>query len=70
MKETRLSLPDVTLIAGTRVALGVGVGLLLANRLSENARRGAGAALVAVGALSTIPLALNVFAEQKRTLVS
>ena len=27
MKETRVSLPELALIAGTRVALGVGIGL-------------------------------------------
>jgi len=70
MKETSLSLPDIFLIAGTRVALGIGVGLLLARRFSESARKGAGAALLAVGALSTIPLALNVFGRRKQALAS
>jgi hypothetical protein len=70
MKETSLSLPDIFLIAGTRVALGAGVGLLLARRLSESARKGAGAALLAVGALSTIPLALNVFGRRKQAFAS
>ena len=70
MKETRLSVPDVILIAGTRVALGVGVGLLMAKRLSEDARRAAGAGLLAVGALSTIPLSLNVLAGRKSGLMS
>jgi hypothetical protein len=64
MKETTLSLPDIILIGGTRVALGVGVGLLMASRLSESARKGAGAALLAVGALSTVPLALKVIADR------
>jgi hypothetical protein len=40
--------------------LGAGIGLLLANKLSGDARRGAGIALVAVGVLTTIPLAVNV----------
>ena len=70
MKETSLSLPDIFLIAGTRVALGVGVGLLLARRFSESARKGAGAALLAVGALSTVPLALNIFGRRKQALAS
>jgi hypothetical protein len=70
MKETSLSLPDIFLIAGTRVALGIGVGLLLARRLSESARKGAGAALLAVGALSTVPLALNIIGNRKHALAS
>ena len=64
MKETTLSLPDIILIGGTRVALGVGVGLLIARRLSESARNAAGVALLAVGALSTVPLALKVIADR------
>jgi hypothetical protein len=61
MKERGLTLPEIVLIAGTRVALGAGVGLLLANKLNADERRGAGIALLAVGALTTIPLAINVF---------
>jgi hypothetical protein len=60
MRETRVSLPELGLIAGTRVALGAGLGLLLANRLSPDQRRAAGWALLLVGAVSTIPLALEV----------
>ncbi len=70
MKETRVSLPDIILIAGTRVALGIGVGLLIARRFGESARKGAGAALLAVGALSTVPLALTIIGGRKRAHAS
>ena len=60
MRETRVSLPELGLIAGTRVALGAGLGLLLADRLSEDQRRAAGWALLLIGALSTVPLAFEV----------
>lgn len=60
MKETRLAVPYIGAIAVTRVALGVGIGLLVSRKLSANARRGAGWSLVALGALSTIPLAVKV----------
>jgi hypothetical protein len=60
MKERQLTLPTIMLIAGTRVALGVGLGLLLADRLTAEQRRSAGWALLAVGALTTIPLAAEV----------
>jgi hypothetical protein len=70
MRETSLSLPDIAIIGGTRVALGLGVGLLIARRLSENARKGAGAALLAVGAISTIPLALKIFDGRRSALAS
>jgi hypothetical protein len=60
MRETRISLPELGLVAGTRVALGAGLGLLLAGRLTEEQRRAAGITLLVVGALTTIPLALEV----------
>ncbi len=60
MKEITLRVPDIMLLAGTRVALGVGIGLLVATKLNERARRGAGWALLAVGALTTVPIVLNV----------
>jgi hypothetical protein len=64
MKEARVTFPELALIAGTRAAAGAGLGLLLSNRLSESQRRAAGWALLLVGALSTIPLALEVFGRR------
>lgn len=61
MRRTNLSVPEVMLLVGTRVALGVGVGLLVSEKLDRDARRGAGIALLAVGALTTIPLVMQVF---------
>jgi hypothetical protein len=60
MKETRISLPELALVAGTRAALGAGVGLLLADQLSQDQRRALGWTLLIFGALSTIPLAFEV----------
>jgi hypothetical protein len=60
MKERTLTMPEIMLIAGTRIALGTGIGLLLADKLNEDHRRGAGWALLAVGVLTTIPLVINV----------
>jgi hypothetical protein len=61
MHEMTLRATDLMLLVGTRVALGVGVGLLAAGRMDEEFRRGAGKALVVVGALTTIPFALNAW---------
>ena len=63
MTERHLTIPELVLIAGTRVVLGLGLGLLLAGRLTEDQRRAAGWALFAVGALTTIPLAAEVFSQ-------
>jgi hypothetical protein len=61
MRETRITLPELILVAGTRAALGAGLDLLLADRLSADQRRAVGWTLFLVGALSTVPLALEVF---------
>jgi hypothetical protein len=68
MKETHMSLPELALVAITRAGLGFGVGLLAANRMSREARRAAGIAMIVVGAISTIPLAIEVFAGRQRTI--
>ncbi len=60
MRTKTLTIPELILIGGTRIAMGAGIGLLLGSRLDEDARRGAGWALLAVGALTTIPLAMNL----------
>jgi len=67
MRATQLTLPELALIAGTRGALGAGIGLLLADRLSESQRKAAGWTLFAVGVLSTIPLGLEVFGRSFST---
>lgn len=64
MQEVRASLPFISILAGTRIMLGVGIGLLLSDRIRRRNRQSLGAMLFAVGALTTIPLALHV--RQKR----
>jgi len=61
MRETQITLPELGLIAGTRAALGAGLGLLLSDRLTETQRRAVGWTLFIVGAFTTIPLAFEVF---------
>ena len=65
MITTELRLPELGLIAGTRGLLGAGVGLLLAARLSDAQRRDIGWTLVAIGVLTTLPLALMVFDRRR-----
>ena len=60
MIRRTLTLPEIGLIAGTRAALGAGIGLLVADRLSRDQRRAVGWTLLAVGGLSTIPLVAHV----------
>ena len=55
-----ISLPTLMLVAATRGMLGAGIGLLLAERLGPRRVR-IGRTLLAIGALSTIPLARHIF---------
>lgn len=64
MVERKLSIAEIILIAGTRVALGVGIGLLLSTRYSSDQRKGAGVALTVVGGLTTIPLAIGILGRK------
>jgi CBS domain-containing protein len=68
MVKTELTLPELGLLVGTRGLLGLGIGLLVAQRLSRDSRRGAGWALATVGALSTIPLAWMVYRGRERAM--
>ena len=63
MRERSLTIPEIALIAGTRVALGIGLGLLMSEKLNRDTRTGAGWALVAVGAVSTIPIVAGVLSK-------
>jgi hypothetical protein len=63
MRDRVLTIPEIILIAGTRVALGAGLGLLLADKLNDNTRKGAGWALLTVGALTTFPLVIDVITK-------
>ena len=64
MIERKLSIAEILLIAGTRVALGVGIGLLVSGKLNSDQRKAAGLALALVGGLTTIPLAIGVFGKR------
>lgn len=61
MKKLALNLPTFGFVVVTRAVLGVGVGLLLADRLPRDRRRALGLTLLGVGAATTIPAAMAVF---------
>jgi hypothetical protein len=66
MNRTPLSIPEIAMIGGTRAALGAGVGLLLADRMNDDQRRAVGWTLVAVGAITTIPIVVQLVKSQKQ----
>lgn len=66
MENRRLMLPDIALIASTRAMLGVGIGLLISDKLNVDQRRAVGWSLVAVGAVTTIPLVMKIFGHDRK----
>lgn len=65
MERRSLSIPEIAIIAGTRGALGAGLGLLLAGYMSREQRRAVGWSLLGVGLISTIPIAVQLFARSE-----
>lgn len=65
MKTVELPLPLVGAVAATRGMLGMGAGLLVAPKVPEAHRKLIGGLLLAIGALSTIPLAIRVFSRRR-----
>ena len=63
MKERPLTIPKIGFIAGTRVALGVGIGLLISDRLYKDQRKAVGWALVGMGVLTTVPIVAGIFGK-------
>jgi hypothetical protein len=63
MKERGLTIPQIGLIASTRVALGTGIGLLLSDRLNKDQRKAAGWALFVMGVATTIPIVAGILGK-------
>jgi hypothetical protein len=61
-----LSIAELAFVAATRGAAGAGIGLLLAGLLKPEARRAVGWTLLAIGLLTTIPIAVGVFSRSVR----
>jgi hypothetical protein len=59
-KMLTLNTPRFAFVVGTRVALALGVGLLVSRRLSESRRRQIGSTLVGLGLATTVPAAMFV----------
>jgi hypothetical protein len=64
-RSVSLKIPEIGLIASTRVVLGVGIGLILSDKLSRDHRKRAGWTLLAIGAATTVPIIMNVFRKAK-----
>jgi hypothetical protein len=67
MIERNITLPEMILWTGTRVALGVGIGMLVSRGLSKDAMKAAGLALTVVGGFTTVPLAISIVGKKNVT---
>jgi hypothetical protein len=68
MRRISLRVPEIGFIAGTRAAFGAGLGLLLADRLNRRQRRKVGRVLVAIGAVTTVPVVVKLIRKAKESL--
>jgi hypothetical protein len=68
MRQSVLTIPEIGLIGITRAALGAGLALLLGEKLDRRDRRAVGWSLFLVGALTTVPLVLNVLDKKPERL--
>ena len=66
MKPVELSTSTLFFLVATRVALGLGLGLFLADRIPPEQRRRLALGLIGFGAVTTIPAARAVFATRSQ----
>ena len=65
MRERRITIPELAFVGLTRAMIGFGAGLLVAPHLVRDRRPAVGKTLLAIGVLSTIPLALRVLRKNR-----
>ncbi len=63
MRSLNVSLPEIAFVAATRGVGGIGIGLLASTLLKDQHRKKVGLTLLAIGILTTIPIA---FAARRR----
>ncbi|HEX5214044.1 MAG TPA: hypothetical protein VFV98_01205 [Vicinamibacterales bacterium] len=66
MRNVNLNLPTLIATVATRAAIGFGIGLLVGNRLPAARRNQLAAMLIGIGAVSTVPLARQVWKGSRR----
>ena len=66
MKTYNVTVPEIGIVAATRGMAGAGVGLLVSQYLRPETRRAVGWTLLAVGALTTIPIVMALLGKRER----
>ena len=67
MKTYTVTVPEIGIVAVTRGIAGAGIGLIAANYMRPETRRAVGWTLFAVGALTTIPIAMALLGKREPT---
>jgi len=67
-RSISLRIPELGFIAGTRGALGAGIGLLLADKLNRRQQKKVGWVLLTIGAVTTVPILVNVIRKARRSI--
>lgn len=62
--KTSEQLPLDSLLTLTRAAFGLGLGILMADKIKQPVRQAAAIALVSIGALAAVPLLVRVALER------
>lgn len=65
MKTYPVTVPEIGIVAATRGMAGAGAGLLLAGFLRPDTRRTLGWTLLAIGVLTTVPIAMALFGTRE-----
>jgi len=61
MKTVDMPLHELATIAATRAMAGAGLALVVTEQVPKEQRKAVGWTLLAIGGLSTIPLAVSIF---------
>jgi hypothetical protein len=65
-KTLVLNVPTFGFMVATRAMIGAGIGMLVGARLPANRRRAVALALIAVGAVSTVPGLRAIFRDTRQ----
>jgi hypothetical protein len=66
MRTINASIPELLFVAATRGLGGIGIGLLVSKFFYPEERRRIGLTLLAVGAVTTLPIAARILTESRR----
>lgn len=66
MKTYNVTVPEIGIVAATRGMAGAGIALLAANYMRPDTRRAVGWTLLAIGALTTIPIVMALVGKRER----